>query len=132
MAVYVVGTPELIENLRKLGKRADWALGRALYREGERIMAVSKRDYVPVDTGILKGSGHVQLPKPGPVVYLGYGGPASAYALVQHEAHYKHSIGQRKYLERPMLLAIPDMGKRLGKDINDALIKPAAKTRRRG
>ncbi len=63
-------------------------LGRALYREAERIMADSKQHHVPVDLGTLKGSGHVQLPVVSGtrvVVTMGYGGAASGYAVYLHE-----------------------------------------------
>lgn len=81
-------------------------VARALLEDAEETMAISKRDFVPVDQGILRGSGHVAGPDIGAnkvTVTLGYGGAASAYALVQHErTDFNHPRGgQAKYLERP-------------------------------
>jgi hypothetical protein len=81
----------------------------ALFEEGEAIMAVSRDQFVPVDEGTLKGSGHVELPahKGDEItVTLGYGGPAEAYAIVQHEHEgYRHTVGQDHYLSEPLTLA---------------------------
>jgi hypothetical protein len=93
-------------------------LGRALRREGETIMTRSQRDYVPVDLGTLRASGTVEGPEVAGTkltVTLGYGGAASAYALVQHEAmHFNHPRGGGpKYLERPVNAAAAGMAKRL-------------------
>jgi len=131
MSIVVIGTPELRLRLKELGDRAEKELGGALYREGEKIMATSKRDYVPVDTGMLRSTGHVRLPQKGPVVYFGYGGPASKYARVQHDGMYHHKIGERKYLERPLMIAIPGMGDRIAKSLATTLIAPAVKKSRR-
>lgn len=75
---------ELLKLQRKLGPRA---FGAGLYGAGNEIMRDSKRR-VPVDLGVLRGSGYVTLPQvqTGAVaVELGYGGPAAAYAVKQHE-----------------------------------------------
>ena len=77
---------------------------------------------MPVATGTLRRSGHVQAPKidgTNIVVILGYGGPAAAYAFAVHEnpragqtagvsplgAKYKtySRVGQWKYLEIPLV-----------------------------
>lgn len=88
------GLPELQRNLRKMGVNSRRALGEALFRVGNEIMKVSKRDYVPVDLGTLRASGKVDKP-----VYQGnnisvrlsYGGAAKAYALAVHEHPSQHS-----------------------------------------
>lgn len=84
------------------------AAGGALYRRGEAIITDSKENYVPVDQGILRDSGHVELPEyvdGGVQVALGFGGAAEAYAVVQHEDFsLQHpNGGGPKYLERPLL-----------------------------
>jgi len=64
------------------------AAAKALYEEAEMIMTDSKENYVPVQTGNLKSSGHVQLPVISGSqvsVTMGYGGPAAKYALAVHE-----------------------------------------------
>jgi hypothetical protein len=74
--------------------------------EAELIMTKAKR-ITPVDTGTLRSSGHVQSPKQTLdrlSITLGFGGAASAYALVQHErTDYKHRGKQQaKFLEQPV------------------------------
>jgi len=68
-----------------------------LYREAVRVMSEAK-PLVPVKEGVLRNSGHVQRPQmepSGPVVELGFGGPAGfrgaghsegvGYAVLVHE-----------------------------------------------
>ena len=111
------GLDELLANLRSLASdQVDNVCASALLIEGERIMTDSKQNYVPVDQGVLRASGYVnvQMEAGGPVVELGYGGAASAYALVQHERlDFNHREGGPKYLERPMLAAERGMSERL-------------------
>lgn len=91
----------------------------ALYQQAEKIITDAKR-IVPVDEGVLRASGHVQLPVLTPTsvsVTLGFGGPAGTgnvggetnrptarnptgdvgYAVVQHEdltlSHVKGAKG---------------------------------------
>lgn len=115
------GTEELAAALRQAGERAPAAFAGVLYREAERIMAKSK-EIVPVDTGALKGTGHVQLPEvngPEISVTLGFGGPAVDYAVIVHEdTMLRHTPGQQaKYLEQPMLEAARDMEARLAAEL---------------
>jgi hypothetical protein len=81
----------------------------ALYEAAEAIMADSRDHFVPVDEGILKGTGHVELPErhgDESRVTLAYGGPAEAYATEQHENEaYHHTVGQAHYLSEPLQLA---------------------------
>jgi hypothetical protein len=81
----------------------------ALFEEAEAIMSDSRDHFVPVDEGILKGSGHVELPeRHGDEirVTLAYGGPAEAYAEIQHDRlDFKHTVGQAQYLAEPLQLA---------------------------
>lgn len=114
------GSRELRRALKRRGDRAPRALGRALFQEGERIMLVSKR-LVPVDTGALRASGHVQLPVirgKGASVTLGYGGAAAPYAVFVHERPARHNPPtQWKYLETPFFAALPGMAGRLAKGL---------------
>lgn len=116
MSVQWIGMEKAVRELRKL-KATPNKLGGALYREAEHIMTRSKAEFVPVDTGVLRASGHVEQPQqtPGGVsVTLGYGGAASAYALVQHERmDYQHTVGQAKYLSTPVLQAAAGLGQRI-------------------
>lgn len=101
------------------------ALAEGLYTEANLIMTRSKADFVPVDLGTLRGSGHVQDPETDRTkvtVTMGYGGAASAYALVQHErTDYHHTVGQAKYLEQPVLEAAGGLGNRIGRRVGKRL-----------
>ena len=114
------GSAALKRELKRQGKKARKALARALFLEGEQIMAKSKR-LVPVDTGALRASGHVQLPVirgKKVTVVLGYGGAAAPYAVFVHEKQARHNPPtQWKYLEQPLNEAIPGMAGRLAKRI---------------
>src|SRR3990167_711939 len=119
MRFTVTGVEELRQRLRS---NPGPALAKALYVEAQRIMTESKTSYVPVDHGTLRASGHVQAPviAGGQVsVTLGYGGAASAYAIVQHERlDYQHTIGQAKYLEVPVKNAVRGISGRLGANLD--------------
>ena len=114
------GSAALRRELKRRGSAAQKALARALFLEGEQIMAKSKR-LVPVDTGALRSSGHVQLPVirgKKVTVVLGYGGAAALYAVFVHEKQARHNPPtQWKYLEQPLNEAIPGMAGRLAKRI---------------
>jgi len=124
IAVEVKGTKELQRTLEKLGKRAQAELGKALYAEAELIMAESKKQ-VPVDTGTLRGTGHVEpseTKKDSVEVELGYGGPAAPYAVVQHERlDFKHKVGKAKYLEDPFKAAAPKLPRALAERLRRVL-----------
>ncbi len=125
--VTVRGGAELVAWLRTLADPAQVgrAVGAALYQEAERIMADSKENYVPVDWGNLRASGHVDEPKvsgTGASVELGFGGPATPYALRQHEElSYTHEVGEAKYLEKPLIAAMDGLAARLGARIRREL-----------
>lgn len=124
-ALALRGTDELQAALAALGPRALQAAAAALFREGEAIMAVSK-GLVPLDTGTLMNSGHVELPEiqgETVVVTLAYGGPAEAYAVVQHERlDFIHPNGrQAKYLEQPVLQAAAGLEARLAEQLRAPL-----------
>ena len=114
----LTGVRALQKELKRQGRKAQKALARALLAEGEQIMAKSKR-LVPVDTGALRASGHVQLPVirgKNVKVTLGYGGAAVPYAVFVHEKQARHNAPtQNKYLEQPFNEAIPGMANRLAK-----------------
>lgn len=115
--VEVQGVDALIRRLKQLEPEAQQATGAALYQEAEQIMTRSKQEFVPVKTGVLRGTGHVNEPEVhGSTIQvtMGYGGPAAPYALKQHEdLTFNHPVGQAKYLERPTLEAVRGMGQRL-------------------
>lgn len=119
--IAVTGTERLRAAFTKLGNDAPAAAGEALYKFGAYVMHDSRQNYVPVDTGRLRGSGHVEQPvRRGTAVSVvfGYGGAAAPYALAVHENPrsgktrgispsgypYRHwaRVGQWKYLEIPL------------------------------
>lgn len=129
------GDKVIRQQLRRYGEVAVQGLRRGLYQEAEKIMTASK-ELVPVDTGTLRASGHVQLPVQRGVrvsVDLGYGGPAGrgnlgasnrepvGYAVIVHEKlNVHHTVGQAKYLEVPLQRAKPGMSRRIADHIRRA------------
>jgi len=115
-AFVLTGDKALAARLASLGAMAPLRLGFALYQEAEAIMGVSK-PLVPVDTGVLRGSGvvlHPQVSGNTATVEFGYGGGAEAYAWPQHERlDYSHTVGQAKFLEQPVMAAAAGLDRRL-------------------
>lgn len=107
------GVTEAIETLDRLAREFPQEVAGALYRRGNEIMADSQENYVPVDQGPLRASGHVELPEINGddiSVLIGYGGGAVDYAFVQHEGlDFEHPVGEAKFLEKPLLKAQPTM-----------------------
>jgi len=103
MTITITGTREIERILRQLGERAPREAAKALYETAEEIMADSKENYCPVDTGNLRGTGNVQQPAIGRndvSVELGYN---ADYAAVVHELlDVYHPVGQAKFLETPI------------------------------
>lgn len=131
---YMTGQDRVAAKLRHLAERFGNRVPGALFRRGEAIMADSKANYVPVDLGTLKNTGTVHPPERkgrSVTVTMTYGGPAVAYALAIHEHPSKHSppswqgVQVRfspaghgpKYLERPLLAAIPSMPQDIASDL---------------
>jgi hypothetical protein len=138
--VKVEGLEKTAIKMQKQKDKVISGVGAALFVEGEKIMAASK-PLVPVVTGTLRASGHVQPPQKelGTVfVELGYGGASADYAAKVHEnpragktrgvsprgIPYKrsktgkptwstHGQGQWKYLETPFKAAAPGLPKRI-------------------
>lgn len=123
--IVVTGATSLARKLALAGRNGPEAVVTTLYQQAERILTVSKMDYVPVDTGALRASGFVEPPivqGPRVSVDLGFGGPAAPYAVLVHEnltAH--HPVGQAKYLEIPFLAATRGMGAVIARRVSDAI-----------
>lgn len=84
----------MAKNMRRLTSNTGDRAKTALRGEAETIMTRSKREFVPVDEGTLRSSGHVQDPvRRGKEVSvtMAYGGAASPYALAVHEHPSKFS-----------------------------------------
>ena len=85
-AITLKGAAELIATLERLGGDMNEIAAAALKQEAENIMADSKDNYVPVESGVLRSSAYVgdpQITQASIEVEMGYGGAASDYALVQ-------------------------------------------------
>jgi len=113
------------------------AVRAALYVDAEQLMTRAK--YItPVDEGVLRSSGHVQLPvRDGDAVEVrvGFGGPAGSgnvggetnsedvgYALIVHEdLTASHTVGQAKFLEAPFVERQPGLPARIAERINQQL-----------
>lgn len=121
MPFKVSGVAEMAAKIRSISTRFPDEVAKALYQEAQIEMTESKRR-VPVDTGTLRASGHVQEPvRSGKSVsvMLAYGGAAEQYAVIVHEdleAHHAH--GQAKYLESVLRESAPYMRKRVAARIN--------------
>lgn len=112
----------------RIKARLDAALRAAkaeAYQFGEEVMADSKQNYVPVDTGLLRSSGNVQTEDHGNRfrVILGYGGAAAGYAIHVHENlnAYHRPPTQAKYLERPFRAAAPRFAPRIAEAARKAM-----------
>lgn len=84
----IKGLDALAKKLENAAKILESAVGREMYIFAEEVMTASKL-VVPVKTGTLMNTGHVELPQSTPqgvIIQLGYGGPAAPYALYVHEA----------------------------------------------
>lgn len=124
MSLQIIGTDMLTTVLRRFGQAAAQVAAAALFREGERIMTVAK-GRTPVDTGALRGSGHVVPPETtaaGATVLLGFGGSAAPYAIYVHEdLTARHVVGEAKFLERSVDEARRGMDARLAADVKAQL-----------
>jgi hypothetical protein len=112
------GLPQLQKLLRSRSEEILPAAEAALYREAEETITAAKL-VTPVDEGVLRSSGHVQLPRAEgerSVIEFGFGGPAGTgnqgasnekdvgYAVYVHEdLTANHPVGQAKFLEAPLL-----------------------------
>jgi hypothetical protein len=95
------------------------------YQELEIEMAEMKQR-TPVDTGALRSSGFVDLPKIGArdaTITLGFGGPAIGYAVPVHEnTEANHPVGQAKYMESVLVESEPHLAARIARRMDLAKV----------
>jgi hypothetical protein len=122
------GLDALMFTLMKLVADVPKEAAGALYEVAEEVMTDSKENYCPVapiQGGTLKNSGFVEAPdlRVGDIsVKIGYGGQAEDYAVVQHERlDYRHTTGEAKYLEKPVMKAQSDLDQRVGDRLKERL-----------
>lgn len=129
------GLPQAVKKLRRLAERYPDRIMRAVYRRAEAVMTRSKNEFVPVDKGILRNSGHVgTVQRQGRIVSvtMSYGGAAKAYAIAVHEhlsehsppswrkgtvVHFSPAGRGPKYLERPLFEALRTMAEDIAADL---------------
>jgi hypothetical protein len=107
------GDLELKAILEAAREKSPLAVAQAIWEEANLIFAKSQV-LVPVDTGVLRGSGGVSAPQKGTTGYfvdIFYGGPAADYAMYVHEiiGNYHKPPTQAKYLEQPFMEALPQI-----------------------
>lgn len=131
MNVTIIGGTAVAKKFQAAAQESPTALVAAIYQEAEAVMTLSKQEYVPVDTGALRASGHVEPPvrtAGGGSVALGFGGPSAPYAVIVHEDLTKrHPVGGAKYLELPLRVRLQAMPVILGQKTGAAIRKAFAK-----
>lgn len=115
------GDLELKAMLEAAREKSPLAVAQAIYEEANLIFAKSQV-LVPVDTGVLRGSGGVSAPQKGTTGYfvdIFYGGPAADYAMYVHEiiGNYHKPPTQAKYLEQPFMQALPEVQNNISRRI---------------
>lgn len=134
------GFKSLEDRIKSLGQQTPETVATALYEEANVVMADSVTNYVPFDTGVLAGSGKVNLPEHsggGISVTFGFGGPAAPYAIAVHEnprsgktggvspqgKPYVHFArrGEWKYLETPLKKHAPEVADALRQALEDLI-----------
>lgn len=130
-AIVLTGLRELSNIVHNGGDKALQAMAQGLYLEAQMAFNESQ-NLVPIDTGILKSSGHITSPKvtsDSVEITIAYGGPATDYAFIVHERVYAPS-GKKvyhrpptraKYLETPVKRRAKGMSQRLSKFVKRAL-----------
>ena len=126
-SIDLFGDKELVNALKSGQENTPQAIAQAIYEEANVIFAKSQV-LVPVDTGVLRGSGGVSAPQMGSQGYfvdIFYGGPAASYALYVHEiiGNYHNPPTQAKYLEQPVMEAMPTIQANLKGRIIDIIEK---------
>jgi hypothetical protein len=121
------GDEQLVKALKSGKEKSPKAIAQAIWEEANMIFAKSQI-LVPVDTGVLRGSGGVSAPQLGSQGYfvdIFYGGPAAPYALYVHEiiGNYHNPPTQAKYLEQPLMEAMDGLQSRLKGRIVDIIEK---------
>lgn len=129
--ITLTGLNKLSRIVQQGGDRALKAIGQGLYLEAQMAFNESQT-LVPIDTGILKSSGHITSPKMSAdsiEITIAYGGPANSYAFIVHERIYAPS-GKKvyhkpptraKYLETPVKRRTKGMSQRLSAYVQRAL-----------
>lgn len=111
-----VNVGKVLQGLSVLAPGALKESAAAAFQELEIDMAEMKTR-TPVETGNLRNSGFVNLPKMSKheaEISLGFGGPSIGYAVPVHEITTSHHpVGQAKFMESVMIESAPTLVKRI-------------------
>jgi ABC-type tungstate transport system permease subunit len=124
----LAGLEAMIQRLQRLATSPLPAVREALRTEGNQIIRMANT-LVPVDTGLLRSTGHVEEPRQqGPVVTVavGYGQGMAPYAArIEFDVTLNHPHGgQAHFLQAALLGATAGMPQRLADAIRPALGGP--------
>jgi hypothetical protein len=123
-SVKFLGSRALDKILRDAKQNGQRAADAGRYAVGLTILARAI-PITPKKWGVLRGSGYVTHPANG-VVTVGFGGPAAAYAWVQHERmDFKHTEGGPKYLENAVNAVAPQAANIFGRIVEKSLLENA-------
>ena len=126
MSVKIEGIDNLLAVLKRVPGLMDRAIESSLTKEAFDIMAESQR-VVPRKTGRLRASKAVDVSRSprGWTATLGYGGDASEYAAAVHEGQESWNWNVAgtgpKYLEGPVMAARADLGRNMGRTIEQVV-----------
>lgn len=113
MELRFTGQTKAARQLQMAAQSGTPALATGLFREANIIITAAKQDFVPVDEGVLRGTGYAAAPEISGnrvSVEMGFGGPAAPYAVRQHEdLTLRHTVGGAKYLEIPLKARLAGM-----------------------
>jgi hypothetical protein len=118
ISLTLTGIAEVTQQLQRLVTAPLPAVGEALYEEGNRIMGQSVQ-LVPVDTGLLRSTAHVERPVTTGArveVELSYGseGTAPYAARIEFDITLNHPHGgQAHYLQQPLFAATNGFAQRI-------------------
>ena len=121
----IKGLNNVLRNIKRMGEKKQKQAKFAISDEADIIFAKSMR-LVPLDESILEGTGHVKFvgTKDDPAYRISFGGgPATSYAVRQHEDYdLKHTPPrQANYLGQPFNEALPGLTARIAFRIKRAL-----------
>lgn len=121
VTVQVDGMKDVLADLARLNGDGPKAISAALFKEAE-VIANEARRLVPVDTGALRSTIHVEGPKEtaaGAEVEIIAGGPAAGYAVYVHEDPTKHHPnGEYKFIEKPVLAEVQNIAAAIREEVS--------------
>lgn len=110
--ISVTAVDEITNRIEELMKSRVKDVAAAMFQIGHAVRANAIQQ-TPLDFGPLRGSAYVTAPEvteSSVMVEIGYGGPAAAYAVEQHERlDFAHEVGNAKFLENAINKAAPTL-----------------------